>query len=431
VSRWRVPRLGGKPWRYWAYVSLFILLGVGCGDLLDSHYVGLEARYWAYQKLAGIGPRGVEAPNVAVVKIGDDEFWLGGLDRRTPIKRDYLARLVEALAAADPSVIALDFNLDAPVQGTRVASEVIPDSPDYIDETKQLIAAVERVAKPTLKVVLPLTLDYHHYSRRTDDYPVNLTIFGDHRFPPTVWFGFINPRWDLRHVPISSAIRWPRRRIPSFARQVAIAKNVSIHVPNEQDGVLYGRFLKEEDFAFQVSAHDVLGQPQGSWRSLVAHRVALVGSFAHADGVGLGGFIDNFYTPVGDAPGVLLHANYVEAFLDRRVFGVLPGWVAKGIEILISFSVSWLFVSSMNYRAKLRWLVLLASSALLLSYFCLQNLGVFFDPYLPSLFVIGHGAGEQAIEAIRSLVHDSRELRHLQKHSPMATARAASPKTSA
>jgi CHASE2 domain-containing sensor protein len=393
-------------------VFLFVVAGVAVGDYLDSRYIGLKARYWAYQRLATGGPRGVEAPNVVLVKIGDGEFWRGRPNRRTPIKRDYLADLLGAVADAYPAVIALDFDLDAPIQDARVPEGMVADSQDYVCETKKLIGTVDRVAQPPLAIVLPQTLDRYSYRARTRDYLESLTIFGGHRFSSAVKFGFINFRWDLRHVPLSSVVRQPRRRILSFSRQIAIAKNGSIHVPSEQDGALYGKFMNEDQF-YSVLARDVLANPRGQWRSLVAHRIALIGSLARVDGVGRGSFIDNFDTPVGEAPGVVVHANYVEAFLDRRVLRVLPEWLTSILEGLISFLVSVLFVLQMATRKKMLWFTLLASSTVLASWFCLQNLGVFFDPFFPSLLVIGHAVTERGFDRVREWKRDSRELERL------------------
>ena len=49
--------------------------------------------------------------NTVVVLIGDKEFWGTELARRSPLNREYLARLVVALDKLDPKVIALDNNI--------------------------------------------------------------------------------------------------------------------------------------------------------------------------------------------------------------------------------------------------------------------------------------------------------------------------------
>ena len=62
-------------------------------------------------------------PMSTLVLIGDDEFWLGELSGRRPVKRSYLAIIVRALdsESVNASVIALDFDLRLPKPNATVA----------------------------------------------------------------------------------------------------------------------------------------------------------------------------------------------------------------------------------------------------------------------------------------------------------------------
>src|SRR5439155_19524188 len=82
-------------------------------------------------------PHEPTADNTVVVTIGDEEYWNGELERRVPVKRDYLAKLVQALDKLNPAVIALDFDLRGePGRSTN-----------YAEETEKLVAALKAAAE--------------------------------------------------------------------------------------------------------------------------------------------------------------------------------------------------------------------------------------------------------------------------------------------
>src|ERR1700753_221418 len=125
--------------RYWIFAGIFILTGVTLSGYLDRHYFLLGPRYAAYQMLQSTAPGdSPHARRVVFVSIGDNEFWKLDLERRIPVKRDYLARLTAALDLADPAIIALDFTLRSPV-----ADGTIVETPIYEKETLKLVQAVE------------------------------------------------------------------------------------------------------------------------------------------------------------------------------------------------------------------------------------------------------------------------------------------------
>ncbi|MFD1561263.1 CHASE2 domain-containing protein [Paraburkholderia silviterrae] len=100
------------------------------------------------------GGRTPSPVNITLLQIGDDEYWKGSLARRVPVKRDYLAALVNKLCAADPQVVALDFDLHSPV-----VDGSYNDNPEYKGETLTLVDSVNRAAASGCKVVLPDAMD--------------------------------------------------------------------------------------------------------------------------------------------------------------------------------------------------------------------------------------------------------------------------------
>ena len=67
--------------------------------------------YRLYAAIQYLELRPIRPKRTALVLIGDDEYWGGELKRRVPIKRDYLAKLVNKLDQAQPELIVLDFIL--------------------------------------------------------------------------------------------------------------------------------------------------------------------------------------------------------------------------------------------------------------------------------------------------------------------------------
>jgi CHASE2 domain-containing sensor protein len=379
---------------HWVISAVLIAGGVWLSDELDSHNDMLKARYRLYQALQRTGQRTVRAHRVTLVAIGDEEFWKGELDRRIPVKRDYLARLVRALDAAEPSVIGIDYTLRSPV-----ADGTLAESPDYGQETDQLIAAVEDVARRRT-VVLPSTFDEDGYDERDGSYPLDSAIYSRHTFvAPHVQTGYINLFWDTRKVPITWRIRGRKLPYRSFSLALALADDPKTPFPTEdslQDQkVIWGTFMPPDAFP-TVSASEVLKHPDGQWRQLVRSRIAIIGSFCHSDGFERGPLVDGFETPVGMIPGVIVHANYAEAWVDSRTMRIVGGGLSHLFEALISIAMSFIFVLPISGpRQALAFLSVLglAIFASIASLF----FAVFFDPFLPLGLVCAHGFVEKAL----------------------------------
>src|SRR2546423_447129 len=82
-----------KKKRYWLTVLLLLIAGTVAGELLGEQYVWIRLRYRIYPVLqwVSLAPKGER--KTVLVLINDDDYWKGELARRTPLKRDYLARL--------------------------------------------------------------------------------------------------------------------------------------------------------------------------------------------------------------------------------------------------------------------------------------------------------------------------------------------------
>lgn len=379
-------------WRatlHWLTASLLILGGIHLGNYLDDRHFQLPLRYRLSQIFQSFLWQPVSNEQVVLVKIGDSEFWKGPLERRIPVKRDYLAQLVTAVAAAGPSAIAIDFNFRSPVPDGSIV-----ETPKYAGERDKLVAAIDEAAKST-KVILPATFDVH----QATGYALDSAIYSQHTFSGNVRTGFINFMPDLRRVPNVVPIAGRQEQLPSFSLAAALAVRPDMPYPRGQQDIdryaVIGRFMGEQEFRrHAVAAEDIL-QRKNAAEDLLRHRIAIICAFYHKDAFGRGPFIDPFSTPGDVMPGAVVHANYIEAWLSSRVREILPRSEANFVEFLVGLAVSW---SLLDPRRALLKFSLTIATVLALSYFLLACFGIFFEWYLPVVIATAHGSGEKIKE---------------------------------
>jgi CHASE2 domain-containing sensor protein len=377
---------------HWIVAAPLIAGGIFLSKHWDDTNYDLAVRYRIFQLLQSMVPREVRPNRVAIVQIGDREFWRGELAHRTPIKRDYLAKLILALDSAGPAVIAIDHNFRSPDPSGRMVED-----PAYLKETEALLRAVDAVSARR-SVVLPSSFDYRDFLNGR--YRLDSAIYSQHAFNDNVSTGYTNLLLDLRRVPITWRIQGLQDPARSFSLAMALAVDPELPFPRRQEVqdryVILGRFEGLKDFRpISVDATDVLAQKDGAWRRVVKNRIAIIGATCRKDGFALGDYVDSQATPAGIIPGVLVHANYVEAWLNYRVIGLIPRWTSDALELLIALIISWSFIGS---RERLRSLAITLLGTVFVSYVLLVNLNIFFDWYLPVLIAVLHGFVEQVIE---------------------------------
>src|SRR5690348_1684556 len=102
-----------KAFRHWIVAASLTIGGAVLGHAISQSNLWVGVRYAVYQRVMDathIHGR-LYPKRTAIVFIGDDQYWTGDLGGRSPIKRDYIARLIDKIAAADPAAIAIDFDL--------------------------------------------------------------------------------------------------------------------------------------------------------------------------------------------------------------------------------------------------------------------------------------------------------------------------------
>jgi CHASE2 domain-containing sensor protein len=381
-----IKRKGG--W-HWAQIAILIVLGAYLGHQLGERQRGLQWRYRIYRfQQALSGKTWVKRTRLVLVE--DDDYWQGELARRAPIKRDYLARLLRAIARADPVVIALDFDLRSPTPDGS-----IPDHSDYASETDEFIRAVREIAETT-KVVLPTNVNFNPHG---SGYITESTIYDRYPLPPgKVLKGYIELPYDLRQVPLPLPLP-SGHPVDSLASAVARAAGETEALRRALAGhgaLPYGRFLEAESFK-HFPASQVLRSDQAALRDMLGHRVVVVGANWSRLAYGRGGRVDETSSPIGRVGAVFIHANYIEALInsDASILRPLGEKTAIALEIVISFGIAYIFALSVGRSRKVVLALLACGGVIAFSYFFWQNLGLFFDFFIPLILLLLHACYEQ------------------------------------
>ena len=380
-------RLTAKGLFYWLNVFVLVVVGVLAGHWLEKQDVATDLRYRAYQFVTrGSSSRKPYATRTAAVLVGDEEFWRGELARRTPPKRLYLAQLIRARDAADASAVALDFDLRWP----DPSGAPLPYN-DYDDETRKLLEAVRDVSKRR-PVILPRTIRWEsgYYVHEPDLYDgfdfQGGKVLGGHVLLP----------FDVRRVPLGVVLK-DGTTVNSFAEALVRLVNEKALEPVEGfEDAPYGSYLTAADFPVYSASALLAGDPAAV--SGVHHRIVILGAAWSRLAFGRGPRIDTHVTPVGPMPGALVHANFVEALLDRRT---APAWSESALMAFdagLAFAVAIIFALIERLRWKLAALLALCAAVVTFSVLSWLNLGLFYDFFIPVVLVIGHAFYEEAHE---------------------------------
>lgn len=390
---------------HWMLAFLLIVLGMLAGEGLDAKGVWIELRYQCYQSLYTHTPHHKwHAKRTVMVLIKDNDYWEGELGGRVPIRRDFLAKLIQKLAEKNPQLIALDFDLRSPVPDKNSQDQQV-----YAEETNKLLGAINYVSQSRI-VILPRTISFKHGG---DDFVPDPAIYDGQITESTqLGVGYISLPADRRRIPLAISKGADQEVIPSFAG--AIVKRIDEQAYQDAQGgqvdaLPFGTYLKPDQFR-TFSSSDILTSNTKDFESDFAGKIVIVGGAWHQDADNRGEVIDEFITPIGKIGGAYIHANYVEALLDSRTYSPMGKVGCLIIEGVISIFVALFFGLDFGFLAKLAAIFCLSTIFIGISYFSLQNLGVFFDFFIPVVFLTIHLAIEQWLK----LKEELRELQ--QKH---------------
>jgi hypothetical protein len=381
----------GERIRHWLIVTALTLAGVLLADSPVLSHTRDRIYLWLEQRLLRSNR------SVVVVAIDDNEFWRGEPGGVRPLDRRYLANLLTKIAAADPTVIGLDVGLETNTPNKAPEWEALPPAATYFLTTLHTIVR-------TCPLVLPRTIEgkppFH------PEYDLfDATPFPDDAF---VAYGHTNCALDLRQIP-TRVIMENGRLLDSFALAVTrtVVRDVRAELNDPREPWPYSFFLPNSAFAPKnapvgpdglLTAHAVLAATPTEVRKWLRHQVVIVGGTWHATPHG-GDLQDGHATPIGNLPGVLVHANYVQSLLWDAMYAMPHAW-RLSIEVLLSLAISIVFLRARRWRRLLLVLAMLITVVLLTWVFS-AAIGIFFDMVVPIAFVGVHAIWEGASETLR------------------------------
>jgi CHASE2 domain-containing sensor protein len=408
----RLSALRNKGLRYWISALLVLLLSFFGAPYLYGivHLAPARAQFFQYL----LDRRPLFPRFVKVVLIEDDDYWDGALAGRRPIKRDYLAKLVEKLAAANAQIIALDFDLRLP--NPEASTLKIPL--EYRAETARLMASILSAAESSKKIVLPRTIRYGKEFYELD--PDIFTTFGvctrpdekgrwknpgssefaiPDKVKENITCGYIALPDDILIIP--GLLRLDDDSyIDSFALAIVRSVNPDEAASTIGPQISYGSFISEHklhDYNAAFSAHDVLNSEDRELEKKLGGKTVVVGAGWSRDAYHRGPQGDLHDTAIGKIVGAYVHANYVEAFLDSRTFpSVSPVW-ARAVEILFGILAMLLFASVESFWLQLATVAGLTVILTFVQRIALHELGVFFDAFIPVLALWLHSLYDRLV----------------------------------
>jgi CHASE2 domain-containing sensor protein len=396
-----------KGMRYWFTVLILMIIGTIVGEQLGERGVWINLRYRIYAGLHYVGPTANKGKWTALVLIDDEDYWKGPFARRVPLKRDQLAKLIRVIAKAEPTVIALDIDLRSPTPESGHQ-----ELADYKEETEVLLQTIKEVSRDR-HVVLATAVRGEEPNR-----VVQSNIFDGYDFSDgKVSEGYVTLPKDLRQVPLGVEVTNRPHLEESFGTAISKAKDENLlkNLPEDREGRFpYGSFYGRHDFD-PINATFVLQNEQHieALKPKLQGKIAIIG----------GGWHTSFYKgPVDDAQdsvdlhltpskalqGAYIQANYVEALLNGSVHPQLPDFLGTIIEVLCSLSIAVVFALDDRLRVKFRKVVVLCVVLVIACYFLWQNLGIFFDFFIPLVLLGIHAL----IEQLRETRAELRELRN-------------------
>lgn len=395
----------------------------GIGGILASVYATeylpglmLTPKFFMYRIFSG--PRQGQSLESTAVLISDQEF-AKNFSGRLPLKRDVMGQMVTALCAAGARVVALDVSLKSDT-GTSVSSSSDPYNAEtekfrhYVSDALAAPDATHPWRNPLCRIVLAVALDCDNPPCQRVTQAINAVDFQSER----VTEGAANlADSDIRKMPTHRPLADGSDELSlSLAAARAYEASVGINTSLEAgDEFPFITFLTETNFREQkrlVFAADVLASNCDTVSgknslnclnisSIVQGKIVLVGGSWHDVGNALH---DGYDTPAQSLPGVLVHLNFVAAYLDKRLTYRLPhgiGILLEGVTVVV---LALLAACTEGVIANLVFLLLGGFFLFVCEYILWVSFGLYFDAILPMVFLLLH-----------SHIHDHFMLRYREK----------------
>lgn len=405
------------------WLIVFAIIGVlgYLGHFLQQHDGLLGARYRMFRVLQNPWPRPLVYRDTVTVLIDDEAFWNDAEGRR-PLKRDYLADLLRKVSAANPAVIGLDVRLPSPNPSGAVKTpasdkRVLLEIKTYAAETEKLLQTVDELTTKC-DIVLVETLkragktEVPQQSRGTGtQHGAAQAHTGRPRYERVAdvydEYGIKNPR-----ISFAYEFLYPdRRRIPprlllvdglevdSFALAAARFYRPDLVQSKDWTQARFGSFIARSPET-EISAHALMSASETEFAKIadkLKHKIVFIGGDWHESPSRSGRKVDPHLTPVGEIPGVVLHANYVEAILDDRTFDI-PAREKLLMAVDIALGLLLAYVLFVQFRPP--WLKVPVAAAViglpaLACLLLMQYFAIYWDVVIMDALLIGHVAIER------------------------------------
>lgn len=401
-----------KGWAYWLLAGVFSSLAIYCGYYVDTHHMFLQPRYWIFARLEGLQRRPRPASRTLSVKITDSEFYDDRKEAlpfagRRPLRREVLAKLVGAIALADPAVIAIDVDFRSPHPSAP------PEEFDlYRHEDEVLWKTIcEIVTKGNTSVVLTKALwsDNDGVIADSSIYDGQTTCV----FPTTrVSYGYAAVPFDTRKIPpplklangdtvdsfpvaIVRAYLHEEQTVGSAGRSGRDSSPARGYLSNlrldSADGgeLPFGSFVNPNPIA-PLSASDALHCVQHGGCATLAHSIVIISGDWHELAANRGEFADTHLTPAGIISGGDLVVNWVEAILSGEVRYPLPEWLRLVPDAIFVLLLYYAVLVDRSLAWRISFLVLTLSVLAVGAWLLFQTAAVFFDVFPITLSIAIH-----------------------------------------
>jgi CHASE2 domain-containing sensor protein len=408
-----------KGWGHWLRFAVLLCIAGYGGHLLSTGTWLTGFRYAIYHRqLLMRNDAALYPQRTALVLLNDDDYWGESFQSRTPLKRNELGAILDKLREAGVNTVALDVDLRSPIP-QKPAFEF----PDYKAEDEALVAAISRMCDAGRHVVLSSSVRFGD-----DGYEVMPSIYtGAIKQMPCVKAGYIQLPFDMRRMPGALELA-DGSSLESLSLAVTGMADPTAHdqaAAQSGNGFRFSEYLTVADFAarngrqFIFSGQQLKTMGAAALRNQLADKLVFVGAAWHADAYGTGPQVDTHNSPGGMEPGVMLHANYVEAMLDRTgTFAPVSDSVAELMEIALALGLAMIGVLEIHTAWKWAAFAIGIVLSILFTYSLLQNLGLFLDFLIPMLMIIVH----TIVEEILKIWHEFHHLKHNAARKPKLAA---------
>jgi CHASE2 domain-containing sensor protein len=404
-----------KGWGHWLRFALLLTAAGYAGHLLSTSTWLTQFRYTIYHRQLMMRDRSQLYPKrTALVLLNDDDYWGDGFQSRTPLKRGELAALIDKLDEAGVNTVALDVDFRSPR----------PKEPgfefgDYQEEDKLLFAAINRMCVAGRHVVLSSSVQFGDdgYVEMPSIYTASLKEMS------CAVHGYIQLPFDMRRIPGTLELA-DGGHLDSMSLAVTGIADPTAHdqaAANSGEGFRFSEYLTADDFAtkngrqFIFSGQQLKTMDTKALRNQLADKLVFVGANWHGNAYGTGPLVDVHNSPGGMEPGVMLHANYVEAILDSTgTFTPISNETAELLEIGLALVLAMIGVLEIHSAWKWAAFGIGVVLSILFTYTLLQNLGLFLDFFIPVLMIIAHTIAEEALK----IWHEFRHLKRNALHKP-------------